>query len=171
MLQPAEHRQCPVCGFNLTRTGYFNPVNPLNRMRYIGFWPRLWACCIDTALVLAIIVPVLLWTYGWPYVTSPALFKGPLDVLLTWILPAVAVIAFWKYRSATPGKMLIQAKIIDMRTGHAPALPQLILRYYAYCLSLLPACAGFIWISMDQKKQGWHDKIAGTAVVSTQRNT
>ncbi len=27
---------------------------------------------------------------------------------------------------------------------------------------------GFIWVGVDQRKQGWHDKLAGTVVI---RNT
>ncbi|WP_141737159.1 RDD family protein [Marinobacter sp. X15-166B] len=32
-------------------------------------------------------------------------------------------------------------------------------------LSALPLCLGFIWVGVDKRKQGWHDKLAGTVVV------
>ena len=55
--------------------------------------------------------------------------------------------------------------IVDARTGKAPSKGQLIGRYFAYYLSLLPLGLGFLWIAWDQRKQGWHDKIAGTVVI------
>jgi uncharacterized RDD family membrane protein YckC len=27
---------------------------------------------------------------------------------------------------------------------------------------------GFIWIAFDKRKQGWHDKLAGTVVISAE---
>jgi uncharacterized RDD family membrane protein YckC len=41
----------------------------------------------------------------------------------------------------------------------------LIGRFFAYFVSIFPACLGFLWIAFDRRKQGWHDKIAGTVVV------
>jgi len=32
-------------------------------------------------------------------------------------------------------------------------------------LSALPIGLGFIWIAIDENRQAWHDKIAGTVVV------
>ena len=32
-------------------------------------------------------------------------------------------------------------------------------------LSSLPLFLGFLWIVFDSRKQGWHDKLAGTVVV------
>jgi len=34
-----------------------------------------------------------------------------------------------------------------------------------YLISALIFYLGFIWIAFDRKKQGWHDKIAGTCVI------
>ena len=40
-----------------------------------------------------------------------------------------------------------------------------ILRYIGYIISGLVLLIGFIWIAFDARRQGWHDKIAGTYVV------
>jgi uncharacterized RDD family membrane protein YckC len=45
--------------------------------------------------------------------------------------------------------------------------PTVIVRALSCFLSLLPAGLGFIWIGIDDGKQAWHDKIAGTVVVRT----
>ncbi len=103
--------------------------------------------------------------YGESYWASESLIQGPMDFLLTWVLPAVAVIVFWVLKQATPGKMAVSAKIVDVKTGNAASTGQLIGRYLAYYLSLLPLGLGFIWVAFDDRKQGWHDKLAGTVVV------
>jgi len=41
----------------------------------------------------------------------------------------------------------------------------LLLRYLGYYLSMLPLFLGFIWVGIDRRKQGFHDKIAGTVVI------
>jgi uncharacterized RDD family membrane protein YckC len=134
-------------------------------LKYAGFWIRLWATVIDTFLLMLIIFPILFSVYGTDYFTSEDLIKGPLDFLVSWVFPAVAIILFWIYKSATPGKMAISAKIVDARTGSKPSNGQLIGRYFAYIISTVPLGLGFIWIAFDRKKQSWHDKLAGTVVV------
>ena len=39
------------------------------------------------------------------------------------------------------------------------------LRWVGYILSGIFLYLGFLWIAWDGRKQGWHDKIAGTVVV------
>ena len=80
-------------------------------------------------------------------------------------MPAIAVILFWIYRQATPGKMAIGAKIVDAKTGGKPSTGQLIGRYLAYYVSIIPLFLGIIWVGIDARKQGFHDKLAGTLVI------
>ncbi len=60
--------------------------------------------------------------------------------------------------------MATKLTIVDAKTGKKPTLIQFVLRYVSYFLSCI-FFLGFIWIAFDKKKQGWHDKIAGTVVV------
>jgi uncharacterized RDD family membrane protein YckC len=133
--------------------------------RYAGFWIRFVASLIDSVLLLIIILPLLIAVYGWEYFESTELVQGPFDFLVGWVFPAVAVIVFWIYRAATPGKMAVGARIVDARTGEKPSTGQLIGRYFAYFVSLLPLLFGFLWAAFDARKQAWHDKLAGTVVV------
>jgi uncharacterized RDD family membrane protein YckC len=96
---------------------------------------------------------------------NDSFIQGPMDFLISWIFPAVAVILFWVAKQATPGKMAISAKIVDAQTGNAANQTQLIGRYLAYYLSAIPLGLGFIWVAFDERKQGWHDKLSGTVVV------
>ena len=132
---------------------------------YAGFWIRVWATLIDTFLATLILVPILLALYGKDYFSSDALLAGPADFLLTWVLPAVAVILFWMYKAATPGKIAVGLRIVDVKSGAMPTTGQCIGRYLGYYVSLLPFAAGIVWVAFDSRKQGFHDKLAGTVVV------
>lgn len=136
-------------------------------MKYAGFWIRTGAAIIDTILIVLITFPLLIAIYGWAYFgsTQTSLIAGPADFLISWVLPAVAVIAFWIVKQATPGKMAVSTRIVDAASGEAASAGQLVGRYLAYYISLLPLGLGILWVAFDKKKQGWHDKLAGTVVV------
>lgn len=136
-------------------------------LEYVGFWARVGATLIDTLLVMAVTFPLLLTIYGWEYfaLAQGGWFAGPAELLIRWALPAVAVVLFWLYRDATPGKMAISARVVDAETGHSMSLGQSVGRYLAYFVSILPLCLGLLWVAFDSRKQGWHDKLAGTVVI------
>ena len=90
-----------------------------------GFWARVGAAMIDTLLLLVICAPLVTLVYGRTYWTSDAFLQGPADFLINWLLPAIAVIVFWTYRQATPGKIAIAARIVDAETGGKPSTRQL----------------------------------------------
>lgn len=46
-----------------------------------------------------------------------------------------------------------------------PVPVNLIGRYLGYFVSMLFLGLGCIWVAFDSRKQGWHDKLAGTVVV------
>lgn len=134
-------------------------------LEYAGFWVRTAATLIDTFLMLIIILPVLSIVYGQDYWLNETAVFGFWDVLLNYILPALVVVLFWTYKAATPGKMALKLAIVDAKTGGQPTTGQLVGRYLAYYVSLLPLCLGIVWVGIDKRKQGWHDKLAGTVVV------
>ena len=139
----------------------------VEELEYVGFWPRVGAALIDTLLVLALCIPLVTAVYGRQYWLSPDLIQGPADFLITWVLPAVAVVLFWVYRQATPGKIAIGARIVDAESGAKPSTRQCIVRYAGYYAAMLPLMVGILWVAFDPRKQGWHDKLAGTVVVRT----
>lgn len=138
-------------------------------MSYAGFWIRVLASLIDTVLVLMVTAPILWAIYGPAYFDSDEWFAGPADVLISWVLPAIAVILFWIYRQATPGKMVLRCRIVDAGTGGPPSRRQCIGRYLGYFVSTIPLGLGLLWVAVDDRKQGWHDKLAGTVVIRTGR--
>ncbi len=129
---------------------------------YVGFWARVGASIIDTILMGIVLVPI-----GRIFLGDVTFYdwNNPANIMVNGLLPAAAVVLFWIYRQATPGKMLIGAKIVDAASGGKPSTGQMIGRYFAYYVSTIPLLLGLIWVGIDARKQGWHDKLAGTLVV------
>ena len=65
--------------------------------------------------------------------------------------------------------MALGVRIVDAADGGRPDTAQFIGRYVASVLSLLALGLGYFWIVVDPRKQGWHDKLAGTVVVRRRR--
>ncbi len=119
--------------------------------RHAGFWIRVVAGLIDAVVITAV-----------AYVVQLILGKSDATSIL---IAAVYHIGMWvKNDGMTYGKKIMGLQVvradnkpIDISTG--------ILRYIGYLLSGFALGIGFIWIAFDSKKQGWHDKIAGTFVI------
>ena len=134
-------------------------------IKYVGFWSRTAAALIDS-----------IWLYGLMYlflylIVGPKIFSLDSEYSVTrftfeYLIPLVIVMIFWVTKSATPGKMLFNMKIVDADTLEKVSAPRLLLRYMAYFISMLPIFLGIMWVGWDKKKQGWHDKIAKTVVIS-----
>ena len=66
-------------------------------LQYAGFWVRVGASLIDTILLALVTTPLLVAIYGWAGLDYGYAVRstGFVDILVTWILPVVAVIWFW----------------------------------------------------------------------------
>ena len=60
--------------------------------------------------------------------------------------------------------MLLGLQVVSTEGGNI-SYGVAFLRSVGYLVSSFVFCLGFIWIGFDSKKQGWHDKIAGTVVI------
>ena len=61
-------------------------------LEYVGFWVRVVASLIDTVLLMLIVMPLLAAVYGRGYLdTSIGAVPGTPDLLISWVLPAVAL--------------------------------------------------------------------------------
>ncbi len=139
---------------------------------YVGFWARVGATLIDTVWVMLLVAPLLAMVFGWRYFTLEHALSGTTDLrerLIADGIPAIVIIAFWRGKLATPGKMVIGAQIVDARTLGKPTLGQLVIRYLGYFVSTIPLGLGLIWVALDPRKQGWHDKLANTVVIRVRR--
>ena len=146
-----------------------SPEPAAGKLEYVGFWKRFVAAAIDIMILTVVLTPLMIGIYGLSHFDPQRIMSGQLEGgKWDWLIElaiAVTAILFWKFRGATPGKMAISARIVDAKTGGKPSTGKLIVRYIAYIVSTLPLFLGFIWIGIDRRKQGFHDKIAGTLVV------
>ena len=161
--------------------------------RYAGFWKRMIAFFVDVLIIILVLLPLMMALHGGGYLgrlgaefTAMLNSSGDpsadaariLDLLsrsdsaiaaLTDIKVEIglliATVLFWRLRGATPGKMLIKARIVRAGSLSRLSTGQLIGRFFAYIVSFIPVGLGFIWIAFDKRKQGWHDKLAGTVVI------
>jgi uncharacterized RDD family membrane protein YckC len=161
----------------------------LDEAVYAGFWARFFASALDSIVQLLLIIPLLYILYGSvvfstsefdtgvvgaliqlisvPFLT-PEFDKGMTGMFIQ-LLPMIWVILFWRFKSATPGKIMMGISIVDATTGDTPRLLKLILRYFGYLVSIIPCLLGFFWVAWDKRKQGFHDMIANTVVVMNPR--
>ena len=140
-------------------------------LEYVDFWPRVGASLIDMLVIMLVTYPLLYLVYGQAYFTvqSEAPVRGMADFLISFVLPFVGVVVFWLKKQATPGKMVVDARVVDAKTGKTLTVGQAVGRYLAYIVAVLPLFIGLLWVIFDRRKQGWHDKMAGTVVVRPRR--
>lgn len=81
----------------------------------------------------------------------------------------IFVFIYWIKSDATPGKQLLRLKIVDAVTLQPPTGKQYILRMIGYILASIPLGLGFVWMGLSKKKQGWHDLMAHTIVISVSK--
>lgn len=138
---------------------------------YAGFISRLLAFSVD----IIIIVVVLIFA-GWMLNTLSTLFQ--LDILSSiatifqiWVTSIIVIlfsagyyIFFWTLIGRTPGKLLLGLRVVS-RNGRPITFWQAVRRYVGYYVSALALYIGYLWVLIDNRRQGWHDKIAGTYVV------
>jgi uncharacterized RDD family membrane protein YckC len=71
----------------------------------------------------------------------------------------------WHFWGGTPGKLAMRMRIVDAKTEKPISDYQIFLRVGGYFVSGTVFGLGFIWIAFSKRRQGWHDYIAGTAVI------
>ncbi len=154
------------------------PVYSL-RGHYAGFVSRLIAYLIDRGIVIGIVAVFtavagyLLQLVGLdvatctPDLTFPGIACGASKLFLgAFVLSFTAIytITFWALAGQTPGKYLLGLRVFCM-DGEPLTLARSARRYVGYLLSFLAFGLGFLWITIDDERQGFHDIFAKTCVV------
>lgn len=147
--------------------------------KYAGFWQRLVAFTIDGAIIVSVFVVLMI-------IASLAFFSGalysqnkdfltglsdpgsipPFMIYLWLFYIALTIIYFTYFHGATgrtPGKMILGLQVVSDQ-GTPVSFGTAFLRAVGYFVSNI-FYLGFIWVAFDKRKQGWHDKIAGTVVI------
>ena len=144
------------------------PAGPAAGVEYAGFWIRVLATVIDT-VILGVLGSVLSGSSGdGTVITGPdGTFSlsnhGPQG--FSTLLGFVYAVAFWTWRGQTPGKMALGLRIVRAEDGGPIDIGRAVLRYVGLVISFAVLLLGVIWVGFDPRRQGWHDKIAGTFVI------
>jgi len=138
--------------------------------RYAGFWVRVAASLIDSLIFFVALLVPLSFIFGGEFGDAESVEMGTPMLLLQYVIPIVVTVWFWVKYLGTPGKMLLKIQVVDAQTGQALSTPQAIGRYLGYYVSIIPLLLGLIWVAFDKKKQGFHDKLAGTVVIYNTNN-
>ncbi len=144
-------------------------------MQYIGFWRRFAAFIIDV-IVLGIVQAPINMVFG---TSSSQVVQQGSNVStnvnsgisgVAALISLIISILYWivlqhKLGGQTLGKKALGIKVIDAQ-GNVPSMMTLFLReVVGKMISSLILFIGFLMIIWDAKKQGLHDKIAGTFVI------
>ncbi len=168
---PGEARFCSACGAVLEVSSLTEPVGTETAVApvdYAGFWIRFAAWIIDSVIVwIGIAVLSALSLYGAFY--GPGYNTESAASFLVFLLGPLYFVLLTGLRGQTLGKMAVGIRVVG-RDGQAPGLGYAALReIVGKFVSGIAFLVGFLWIGWDSRKQGWHDKIAGTHVVRARR--
>ena len=86
-------------------------------------------------------------------------------IVLYYLYYAIIYFAvFWWIWGATPGKLIFGLRVVD-HSGGPIGIERALVRTIQ-----IPLFLGFIWASFDERRQGIHDKMAGTYVIDKRRS-
>jgi uncharacterized RDD family membrane protein YckC len=130
-------------------------------------WRRLGARLIDAVLLVVVLalVAVLAGVDG-----SAANPVTPALILTFGGVAAVYEVSLIAWRGQTLGKMALGIKVVRLDDGRAPGFARALGRWAvptAAALIPLGALLVYLWLLWDPMRQGLHDKVVGTVVVST----
>lgn len=130
------------------------PVLLASTLPRAGFFIRVGALLLDVILVALVCAFV-------SHLLPRAIRFDPPGFLP--VLAAYAAL-MWKLKGTTIGGIVCGLKVV--RVDNRPLdWATAIVRALGCFLSLVVVGLGFIWVAIDDEKQSWHDKIAGTVVV------
>jgi uncharacterized RDD family membrane protein YckC len=84
---------------------------------------------------------------------------------IVFLVQAAYFVTLWTIRGASVGQLILGVEIRTEGDGRRIGFWRACLRYIGFLISGWALLIGFIWVAFDARKQGWHDKIAGTLVV------
>jgi uncharacterized RDD family membrane protein YckC len=97
--------------------------------------------------------------------SSAMALVGAVVVLLGVIIGIVYKPLMWSRSGQTVGYKVMRLKVVRAQDGGPLSGGQAVGRLFGYIVSGFLFSLGFIWILFDEKRQGWHDKLAGTVVI------
>ena len=148
------------------------PEEHIGAVQYVGFWPRLAAYLLDN-LILSIPTGIIFSAFFIPFILgrgSSTIMTVSFFISYVFVLVLVTLLQ-WLYaaimessgQQGTFGKKALGIKVTDLN-GERISFARATGRHFSKILSSF-FYIGFIMVGFDARKQGLHDKIAGTLVV------
>ena len=134
-------------------------LEPAPGVVFGGFWIRLVAYYVDAILVEIIVMLLVL-----AFIPTIA---GILVISMI-VIPAY-FIGFWATTGQTIGMMPFRLRVVRNSNGSRLGFGRAVLRLVGLSISFAPLYLGLIWVAFDPRKRGWHDFIAGSAVIRRTR--
>jgi uncharacterized RDD family membrane protein YckC len=174
-LEPVERaeirkRFCPQCGAEVSEEDTFcnrcgTRMSGLS-MKKANAGARFGSWIIDIIIlnVIGFIVGAvlgLLWALTFPYEEEALLG-------ISYLLGIMITIGYYTYffgNGQTLGMKVVRIKLCGTDGTYPVGYGRGFLRWVGMFISALVIGLGFLWILIDENKQGWHDKIADTYVV------
>jgi len=158
-------KSCSKCGASFVqKTSEESGGSYTAIIEYAGFWKRLLAFIIDTVLlwvvqmIITLILALVIDSAGVAYMV----FSMALQITISWLYYAIQESSS---SQATIGKRALGIIVTDLG-GKRISFGRATGRYFAKIISGLILLIGYIMIAFTKKKQGLHDIIADTLVVS-----
>ncbi|HLP32062.1 MAG TPA: RDD family protein [Bacteroidia bacterium] len=143
---------------------------------YAGFWIRFVAYLID-GLILYIFQSALMFLGIGSMFMNPEAFQDNPEAAMEmmgkmWGIIGISVFVGIVYfaglessaKQGTWGKQAMKLKVVDTN-GNRLSFMHALGRYLSKIISAMILCIGFLMVAWDSKKQGLHDRIAGTLVL------
>jgi uncharacterized RDD family membrane protein YckC len=80
------------------------------------------------------------------------------------VLISCYLVLFWSLTGQTPGMRFMGIRVTNLR-GTTPGLVRSLRRLGGMFLAALPAGAGFLLVLVDDRRRGFHDRVARTLVI------
>ncbi len=159
-------------------TGKRKAESGKRKVRYADFKERAMALTTDIFMIGIPITLIIMITFGHDQMMNTA---GGLDVLMDpaeakkhapnpvasvvqMVLYCVTFVLFWHANGQTPGKKMMEIKVVDAETFEPASWGKLIVRFFGYFLSAVTLVGFFTGMSRPDKR-ALHDLISGTAVI------
>jgi uncharacterized RDD family membrane protein YckC len=151
-----------------------SPVGPAPGLVYGGFWIRTLAYLID-AVVLVVVTLGISYATGIEFLDvttqefqseefrSIRVFWSPTPI--AWLVIFGYFVGPWILFGRTLGMAPFGLRILRSTDGSRLRPGRAVVRFLGLLLSFFALFIGVIWVAADSRKQGWHDKLAGTVVV------
>jgi uncharacterized RDD family membrane protein YckC len=135
-----------------------------------GFWIRFAAYFIDSLIVGIPGIILLAIVGGLSSSSSGQVSGGAVVVYFLWLIASVAYFIYFWTRPAgqTLGMKMVNIRVV--KTDGSPiTVGTAVVRYIGMIINsiIFGLPIGWLWAAWDANKQGWHDKLAGTYVITT----